>query len=109
MTNAKAKTAKPSAAQANVAGNPLALVAGGIAIGAVVGLLLPRLDKERELLAPVGAKLADRARDTIDAAKEAGRAEFEGLLPSRDNAKEKVGALFGNIVEAARTAAVQKG
>ena len=86
-------------------GNPLALVAGGIAAGVVLGMLLPRLDKERELLAPVGEKIADRASATIQAAKDAGRAELEGLLPNRDNAKEKVGALFGNVVEAAKGAA----
>ena len=49
-------------------GNPLALVAGGIAAGVVLGMLLPRLDKERELLAPVGEKIADRASATIQAA-----------------------------------------
>jgi hypothetical protein len=82
-------------------GNPLALVAGGVAIGVVVGMLLPRIDKERELLAPVGAKIADRAHATIEAAKEAGRAEIEGLIPNRDMAKDKVGSLFGNILGAA--------
>lgn len=96
---------KPSASAADDGTNPLALVAGGVAVGVVLGMLLPRLDKERELLAPVGAKLADRATATIQAAKDAGRAELEGLIPNRDNAKEKVGALFGNVVEAAKGAA----
>lgn len=103
MTTAKGNSAKTSTTEQG--GNPLALVAGGVAIGAVVGMLLPRLDKERELLAPVGAKIADRATATIQAAKDAGRAEIEGLIPNRDNAKEKVGALFGNVVEAAKGAA----
>ena len=98
-------TARKSAAPAAEEGNPLAMVAGGVAVGALLGLLLPRLDKERELLAPVGARIADRASATIQAAKDAGRAELEGLIPNRDNAKEKVGALFGNIADAAKGAA----
>ena len=95
----KANTANTP--NATTEGNPLALVAGGVAIGVVVGMLLPRIDKERELLAPVGAKIADRAHATIEAAKEAGRAEIEGLIPNRDMAKDKVGSLFGNILGAA--------
>jgi len=94
-----------TAATGDTGANPIALVAGGVALGAVVGLLLPRLDKERELLDPVGQKLASRATAAFDAAKETGRAEIEALLPDRDATKDKVGALFGNVIEAAKGAA----
>lgn len=84
--------------------NPVALLAGGIALGVVIGMLLPRSAKERELLDPVGRQLADRATATASAVKEAGRQEIESLLPSRDDTKEKVTALFGNILDAAKGA-----
>lgn len=104
--NTKATTTRKtgSANGADLASNPIALVAGGVALGAVIGMLIPRLDKERELLDPIGAKLADRATATISAAKDAGRAEIEALLPNRETATDKVGALFGNILEAAKGA-----
>ena len=84
--------------------NPLALVAGGVALGALIGALIPRVDKERELLDPVGRKLAERASAAIGAAKEAGREEIDALIPNKDDTKERVTALFGNILDAAKGA-----
>ena len=37
--------------------NPLGVLAGGLALGAIAGALLPRTDREKELMRPVGAKL----------------------------------------------------
>jgi len=85
--------------------NPMALLAGGLALGALVGMLLPRAARERELLDPVGRKFAARAGAVAQAAKEAGRQEIESLLPGRDAAKERVSTLFGNVVNAAKEAA----
>lgn len=84
--------------------NPLALVAGGVALGALVGALLPRTAKERELLEPLGRNLADRATAAAQAAKEAGKQEIDSLLPDRDATKEKVSALFGSVIDAAKGA-----
>jgi ElaB/YqjD/DUF883 family membrane-anchored ribosome-binding protein len=85
--------------------NPLALLAGGAALGVLVGVLLPRIAKERELLDPLGRTLAERATAAAQAAKEAGRQEIDSLIPDRDATKERVSALFGNVVEAAKGAA----
>jgi hypothetical protein len=99
--SARGRTAK---AAEGIGDNPVALVAGGVALGVVIGMLLPRSAKERELLDPVGRQLADRATATASAVREAGKQEIESLLPSRGDTKEKVTALFGNILEAAKGA-----
>ena len=85
--------------------NPLALLAGGVALGVLIGALLPRFAKERELLDPVGRKLAERAGAMAEAAKETGKAEIESLIPDRDATKDRVSALFGNVLDAAKGAA----
>ncbi len=85
--------------------NPVALVAGGMAVGVLIGMMIPRLAKERELLEPIGRTLADRASSVAKAAKEAGRQEIDTLLPSKDATKERVSALFGNVIDAAKEAA----
>jgi hypothetical protein len=107
MSNAN--TSAPEAANQNGSGdgigsNPVALLAGGVALGVVIGMLLPRSSKERELLDPVGRQLADRVTTTAQAVKDAGKQEFDSLLPGRDATKEKVTALFGNILDAAKGA-----
>ncbi|AQR75695.1 hypothetical protein BXU08_05515 [Sphingomonas sp. LM7] len=88
----------------SIGDNPAALLAGGVALGVLVGVLLPRAAKERELLAPVGRQIADRVTSTAQAVKDAGRQEIDTLLPGRDATKEKVTALFGNILDAAKSA-----
>lgn len=91
----------------DLASNPVVLLAGGVALGVLVGMLIPRLAKERELLDPVGKKLADRASAAAQAAKETGKAEVEALLPARDATRDKVTALIDNVLEAARGAATK--
>ncbi|WP_294061297.1 hypothetical protein [Sphingomonas sp.] len=85
--------------------NPVALVAGGVALGVLIGMLVPRVAKERELLDPLGRQLADRATAVAQAAKEAGKQEIDTLLPGKDATKERVSALFGNVLNAAKEAA----
>ena len=85
--------------------NPLGVLAGGLALGAVVGALVPRSDKERDLLRPVGSRIGATAAAAFAAAKEAGLTELDqrGLTPSaaRDQAK----SLLDNVVKAASNAA----
>lgn len=88
----------------SLAENPYALVAGGVALGVLIGMLIPRSQKERELLEGTGRQIADKVTGTVQAVKDAGKAEIDALLPSRDDAREKVTALFGNLVDAAKGA-----
>jgi F0F1-type ATP synthase assembly protein I len=79
--------------------NPLAIVAGGIAIGALAGALIPRSAKEKQLLAPLGRSLGERARSAVAAAREAGATELQNAA-----AKDQVKSLFQGIAKAATTA-----
>lgn len=97
---------RPSTAD-NIAESPLTLIAGGVALGLLIGVLVPRLAKERELLDPVGKKLADRAAAAAQAAKETGKAEMDALLPARDATRDKVTQLIDNVLEAAKGAAAK--
>jgi len=84
--------------------NPLAIVAGGLAIGALAGALIPRSEKEKELLAPLGRTLGERARGAIQAARDAGAGELQNAGLSKDAAKDQVKSLFQGIAKAASTA-----
>jgi hypothetical protein len=84
--------------------SPLAIVAGGLAIGALAGALIPRSAKEKELLAPVGRTLSERARSAIQAARETGATELQNAGLSKDAAKDQVKSLFQGIAKAATSA-----
>jgi len=84
--------------------NPLGIVAGGIALGALVGTLLPRSQKEKELLAPVGKRLAATAVAAVAAARESGKSEFQNLGLTKGGAKDQVKTLLQNVAGAATTA-----
>lgn len=83
-----------------IEGNPLGILVGGLAVGALAGALIPRSDKEKELLAPVGKRLSEGARVAAQAAREAGKAELEnrGLTP--DAGRDQVKTLLGGLGKA---------
>lgn len=101
-------TSRRQRAGEKIENNPLALVAGGVALGAVIGALLPRLNKEKELLAPVGKRIAEGASAAATAARDAGKAEIDALLPQRDAAKDQIGKIIGSAFTAAKDAAKAK-
>ncbi|MDP1026062.1 hypothetical protein Q5H91_02465 [Sphingomonas sp. KR1UV-12] len=84
--------------------NPLAILVGGAAIGALAGALVPRSAKERELLAPLGQRLGDTARQALAAAREAGKEELgnAGLTP--DAARERGRSLLDGVGKALASA-----
>ena len=84
--------------------NPLAVVAGGVALGALIGALVPRSDKERELLAPVGKRLGATALAAFAAARESGKSEFQNIGFTKGAAKDQVKTLLQNVAGAAATA-----
>lgn len=85
--------------------NPLAVLAGGLALGAIAGALLPRSEREKELLRPVGSKIGATAAAAFAAAKEAGRTEMENRGLTTGSARDQVKTLLQNVGEAATNAA----
>jgi hypothetical protein len=84
--------------------NPLAVVAGGLALGAVAGAILPRSQRERDLLAPVGVKLGGALTAAVAAAREAGQGELDNAGINRDAARDQVRSLVDGLLKAASSA-----
>ncbi|MGK6319806.1 hypothetical protein [Sphingomonas sp. DT-204] len=82
--------------------NPVAVVAGGLAVGLVAGALIPRSDREREALRPLGKRIADGAKAAVAAARETGKEQLSASIAGRDAAKEGVRKVFESAVGAAR-------
>lgn len=84
--------------------NPLAVIAGGIAVGVLAGALLPRTERETEMLGPVGKRLTQGATAAARAARDAGTAELMANGISRDAARAQVGKLIDGVMTAVKTA-----
>lgn len=84
--------------------NPLGVLAGGLALGALVGALVPRSEREKQILAPMGKKIGTAAVAALAAAKEAGRGELEELGLTKDGAKEQAKSLLQGVATAASNA-----
>ena len=86
---------------ASVEGNPLAALLSGLALGAAIGSLLPRSEKEKAMLAPLGEKVADAASAAIVAGREAGTQALEDSGFSAEGLREQVAKLVGQATDAA--------
>lgn len=83
---------------------PVIALAGGLAIGAMLGALLPRTRQEEELLGTIGGAINDRAKDAVVAARDAGQAKLEELGISQAAAGKQVGKLIESIAQVAESA-----
>jgi hypothetical protein len=83
---------------------PVMALAGGLAVGAVLGALLPRTRQEEELLGSLGGSINDKARNAALAARDAGQAKLDELGISTDAAGKQVGKLIESIAQVAETA-----
>jgi hypothetical protein len=98
----------PREAGSSLTENPAVLIAGGVAIGVLIGMLLPRFERERTALEPIGRRIADGVSAAAQAAQESGRQQLDSLIPDADATKERVSALFGNVIEAAKDAGTKR-
>ncbi|WP_114951290.1 hypothetical protein [Sphingosinicella terrae] len=67
---------------------PVAAVVGGLAVGALLGFLLPATRRERDLLEPTGRRITDAARTAAQRGVDAGKEQIEEI---RNRATQKVG------------------
>lgn len=88
---------------AGIEASPLIALAAGIVVGAVAGAVLPRTDRETELLGPMGSKIGHAAADAARAARDAGKQEL-GLSETKSPVELMVDKVVG-AVSAAGTAA----
>jgi ElaB/YqjD/DUF883 family membrane-anchored ribosome-binding protein len=75
-------------ASAQMATYPVAAVIGGFAVGALLGVLLPRSAREESLLGPAGRRLTGAAREAAQKGLDAGREQIDEI---RNRAAQKVG------------------
>jgi ElaB/YqjD/DUF883 family membrane-anchored ribosome-binding protein len=91
--------------------SPLAIVAGGVAIGAILGMLLPKTEREQKILGSTGRKLNETAKRAVEAAKTAGKEQVEtlglGQNALRDQFRDLVNKA-GDAVKAAGKAAADE-
>ena len=84
--------------------NPMATLVGGLALGALIGTLLPRSEREAALLDTLGARIGDAAREAIDAARVTGQDKLDELGLTPDGARDKVKTIIDGALEAASAA-----
>lgn len=90
--------------EAAIEQHPLAAIAGGLAIGAAIGALLPRTGAEAKHLGALGKRISEGATAAALAARDQGKQELSSLLPDKSNAKEKAMGALGSIAQAAKDA-----
>jgi hypothetical protein len=68
-----------STASSQIDNSPLIALGAGLALGAVLGAVIPGSDKERELLGPYGRKLNDGATGAIDRGRGMAKQKFDEM------------------------------
>ena len=78
--------------------NPMAAVVGGLALGAIVGVLMPLSRQERQLFGSTGQRLTDTAREALIAARDAGKEQLDGFTDQAlDAVKASANAAAGKV------------
>ncbi len=87
-----------------ITNSPLAIVAGGAALGVLIGALLPKSKAEGKYVGGAGRKINETAKTAYQAAKDASRDQISELGLTNDNMREQFKDMFGKAIEAAKTA-----
>jgi ElaB/YqjD/DUF883 family membrane-anchored ribosome-binding protein len=84
--------------------NPLAILAGGLVIGAVAALLIPATKREQKLLGKAGKKFNKTAKRAVDAAKSAGKDKIDSLGLNQNSLRDQFRDLVNKASEAVKAA-----
>jgi ElaB/YqjD/DUF883 family membrane-anchored ribosome-binding protein len=84
--------------------NPLAIVAGGLALGAIVGMLLPKTKQEKKALGKAGKAVNDIAKRAAKAAKKAGQSRVDELGLNADTVRDQFRDLVSKASDAVKAA-----
>lgn len=82
--------------------NPVGVLVGGLAVGLIAGAVVPRSEREKAALRPMGKRLAEGASAAVAAAKETGKEHLNASLLSADTAKQSARAVFDSALAAAK-------
>ena len=74
---------------------PVAAVVGGLAIGALIGFLVPGTNREKTLLGSTGKRITGAAKDAAQRGLDAGKAQIDEI---RTRAARKVGDAVVEVV-----------
>ena len=77
-------------ASGQIDNSPLIALGAGLALGAVLGAVLPASDKERELLGPYGRKLNEAGTGAIDRGRGMAKQKFDEM--AGDKLREFLGS-----------------
>lgn len=84
--------------------NPFAIVVGGLALGVIIGALLPKSKHEEKMLGKTGKKLNKQARKMAAAAKVAGKDKVDSLGLNGDAMRQQFRDLVSKASEAVKAA-----
>ncbi len=84
--------------------NPLAILAGGLAIGAIAALLIPTTKREQKVLGKAGKKFNKTAKRAVEAAKSAGKDKIDSLGLNQDSLRDQFRDLVNKASEAVKAA-----
>jgi ElaB/YqjD/DUF883 family membrane-anchored ribosome-binding protein len=104
---AQTKATAQKAAKQTVEGvgkNPMAALAGGLVVGAIVAALLPRTTRENKLVGGVGNKVRSTAASAAKTARDTAKEQLDTLGVNADAAKGQLRDLVSKISEAASSA-----
>jgi ElaB/YqjD/DUF883 family membrane-anchored ribosome-binding protein len=84
--------------------NPLAAIAGGLAIGAIIASFLPRTGREDRIAGNVGRKVRGTASKAASTARATAKEQLDELGVNADAARDQLRDLVGKISKAAGSA-----